>query len=145
MIYELLEDLKSKIEENTGLKCNIVTDTPGNFELNTAYITFPRDFSADYLISSGAKAMFTVDIDIISYQCDANRIDLLYKNIKTAMSKVKLLLNKCIDRLLGAYSDNDMDANCYSYNISLKQWLTADKIIASTRLSLKYKALIVVE
>ena len=145
MIYELLEDLKTKIEENTGLKCNIVTDTPGNFELNTAYILFPRDFSADYLISTGAKAMFTVDIDIISYQCDANRIDLLYKNIKTAIGKIKQLLNKCIDRLLGAYSDSDMDANCYSYNISLKQWMTADKIVASTRLSLKYKALIVVE
>lgn len=142
MIYELLEDLKTKIEENTGLKCIIVTDTPGNFELNTAYIAFPKDFSADFFISTGSLATFTVDIDIISYQCDANRVDLLYKNIKAAMSKVKLLLNKCIDRLLGAYTDADMEANCYSYNIGLKQWMTADKIIASTRLSLSYKALV---
>lgn len=140
MIYDLVTDLKRRITKETGYKCTILTSVPSFYELNTAYIVFPVDFSVEYNISSDAMADFSISILFVTHECEADRIDVLIKNIEKGVKGVYRIVNKCVDGLKSDYHDEDIDAVCYAYTLDSKQWMTANKILIGSTLELSYRA-----
>ena len=141
MLSDLLKNLQSKVKKETGYDAVIVTNPSAVLNIKTAYIFFPSDYNVQYCLSTDGIGTFTVNIDFVTHSCDATSIQTLVSNVDESMKSVTKILNKCIDRFLSSYHDEDMDASAYRYNISAQQWQTSGKILISTRLTLSYKVI----
>lgn len=142
MIYELLEHLKARIESNTGFKALILPSVPAVYELNTAYIIVPEKMGMEFAITEQMFADFHINMYFVTSECQADDMKTMSKNVLKAYSSVSQLLEDVMPRGGRSYSDEDMDANCYDLDVSMKTWMTAGKIPISTRISTRWKAII---
>lgn len=142
MIYELLEYLKSKVESETKFKAVVLPALPGFYTLNTAYIIVPDSLSYEFAISSGTFSNFNIDIYFVVSDCNADDISTMSNNILKGYQSASQLANDVLPRGERSYSDDDMDANCRSLQISMKTWMTGGKIPVSVHVTTEWRAIL---